>query len=59
MGYAMAMTRFDLDAAALFAWVAVCLLVVAVVELILVKPLTGYLRSWRITDKIKEAGMGE
>jgi len=59
VGYAMAMTRFDLDAAALFAWVAVCLLVVAVVELILVKPLTGYLRSWRITDKIKEAGMGE
>ena len=59
VGYAMAMTRFDLDTAALFAWVTVCLLVVAAVELIVVKPLTSYLRRWRVTDKTKEAGMGE
>lgn len=59
VGYAMALTRFELDTAALFAWVTVCLLVVTAVELILVKPLTGYLRRWRLPGKTTEAGIGE
>jgi NitT/TauT family transport system permease protein len=47
IGYAMAMTRFNLDAARLFAWVAVCLLVAGVLEFVLVSPVAHYLERWR------------
>ncbi|MEW6541100.1 MAG: ABC transporter permease subunit [Bacillota bacterium] len=59
VGYAMALTRFSLDTAELFAWVTVCLLVVASVELALVKPVARYLRLWRLPGKTKAAGLGE
>jgi len=47
IGYAMAMTRFNLDVARLFAWVAVCLCVGGVIQRAMVKPVAGYLRRWR------------
>lgn len=59
VGYAMAMTRFDLDTPELFAWVAVCLLVVACVELVLVKPVANYLQRWKLPGKAAKAGFGE
>jgi len=59
VGYAMAMTRFNLDAAGLFAWVFVCLIVVACVELILVKPIAGYSRIWGLAGKVKKMDVQE
>jgi NitT/TauT family transport system permease protein len=59
VGYAMAMTRFNLDAAELFAWVSVCLFVVACVELVLVKPVAAYLQRWQRAGKPRPAGVGE
>jgi NitT/TauT family transport system permease protein len=59
VGYAMAMTRFSLDTAELFAWVAVCLLVVAGIELAIVKPVARHLQRWRLPGKIMKAGFGE
>ncbi|MBT9175851.1 MAG: putative aliphatic sulfonates transport permease protein SsuC [Firmicutes bacterium] len=47
IGFAMAMTRFNLDAARLFAWVAVCLVVAGVLEFVLVSPVARYLQRWR------------
>jgi len=59
VGYAMAMTRFNFDAAGLFAWVVVCLLIVALVDWILVKPVAGYSRLWGLSAKTSSAGPGE
>jgi NitT/TauT family transport system permease protein len=59
VGYAMAMTRFNLDTAELFAWVAVCLLVVTFIELVLVKPVASYLQRWKLPGKATKAGFGE
>lgn len=59
VGYAMAMTRFNLDAAELFAWVTVCLFVVVCVELVLVRPVAGYMRRWQMPGKTRGAGFGE
>ncbi|MBT9156212.1 MAG: putative aliphatic sulfonates transport permease protein SsuC [Firmicutes bacterium] len=47
IGFAMAMTRFNLDAARLFAWVAVCLVVAGVLDFVLVSPVARYLQRWR------------
>jgi len=57
VGYAMAITRFSLDTAELFAWVTVCLLVVASIELVLVQPVDRYSRLWRLSGKT--AGLAE
>jgi len=55
IGYAMAMTRFNLDVARLFAWVAICLCVGVVVQRLFVKPVASYLRKWR--DVNSESGV--
>ncbi len=47
IGFAMAMTRFNLDAARFFAWVAVCLVVAGGLEFVLVSPVARYLQRWR------------
>jgi NitT/TauT family transport system permease protein len=47
IGYAMAMTRFNLDTARLFAWVVVSLLVAGALEFLLVSPVAHYLERWR------------
>lgn len=47
VGFAMAMTRFNLDVARFFAWVAVCLLVALAIELVLVRPIVASLCKWR------------
>ncbi len=51
IGFAMAMTRFNLDTARLFAWVAVCLVVAGAIQYILITPIAWYLRSWRTVDR--------
>ena len=54
IGYAMAMTRFNLDVARLFAWVAVCLCVGGAIQHVLVNPVARHLRKWR--DVSDESG---
>lgn len=59
VGYALAMTRFNLDTAELFAWVIVCLFVVAAIELLLVRPVHKYLRLWNPPEGERSAWKNE
>ena len=47
ISFAMAMTRFNLDIADLFAWILVSLIVVIIVEFIIIKPVQKYMLRWR------------
>jgi len=47
IGYAMAMTRVNLNIAELFAWILVSLIVVVIVEFIMIKPVQKYMLRWR------------
>ncbi|MBS3946944.1 MAG: ABC transporter permease subunit [Dethiobacter sp.] len=57
VGYAMAMTRFNLETAELFAWVMVCLFVVAGIELLAVRPAHKYLRLWNLPDEKRRGAL--
>ena len=47
IGFAMAMTRFSLDASRFFAWVTVCLAVAIAIEIAFVRPVAHCLNRWR------------
>lgn len=50
IGYAMAMTRVNLNISELFAWILVSLIVVILVESIMIKPIEKYMLRWRTTS---------
>jgi NitT/TauT family transport system permease protein len=47
IGYAIAIARTNLDTPQLFAWILVCLALVAAMELLLIKPTRKYLLRWQ------------
>jgi NitT/TauT family transport system permease protein len=47
IGYAIAIARTNLDTPQLFAWILVCLVLVAAMELLIVRPIRKYLLRWQ------------
>ncbi|MBN1292954.1 MAG: ABC transporter permease subunit [Candidatus Latescibacteria bacterium] len=47
IGYALSLSRTNLDIPALFAWILICIALVGIIEYVILKPLQDYVLKWK------------